>query len=266
MQFTHSYQFLSLQQEDGIITLTINRLDELNALHTPAQRELLAALGAIGADLSGVRVLILTGTGTQAFIGGLDPAELATFGYAEGYQASVLGQQICRALELLPIPVIAAVNGVAIGGGSEIAMSCDLLVASTQARFQQIEVLAGLIPGFGGTWRLAKRIGPVRARWMIYTGQAIAAQTALAWGLVLEVTEPEALLPRCFEYARQIQAAGAEAVAEAKRVMVDSGEWLLEPANALERRAFATLFTTNDMHQRMKGIAEARTVQRETVR
>jgi enoyl-CoA hydratase/carnithine racemase len=83
---------------------------------------------------------------------------------------------------------------------------------------------------------------------------------------VLAVTEPEALLPRCLEYARQIQAAGAEAVAEAKRVMVDSGEWLLEPANALERRTFATLFTTNDMHQRMKGIAEARTVQRETVR
>ncbi len=253
---TSHYDYLLIAEAEGIVTLTINRPETFNQLSTAALQELLHAVQAVATATPRARALIVTGSGEQAFIAGLIAADLVTHTPQEGSAASELGQAICRELERMPIVTISAVNGMAIGGGSEIAMACDLSVASTNAKFQQIEVLAGLIPGFGGTWRLARRVGAMRARLMIYAALLIDAPTARDWGLVLEVVEPAQLLPRCREIAASIAANSAEAVAEAKRVFNAGSELPLDAANDIERRAFAALFGTADMQQRMQHVID----------
>jgi len=164
-------------------------------------------------------------------------------------------------LEALPIPTIAAVNGLALGGGCEIVMSCDLIYASSEAHFGQIEVGGGIIPGFGGTRRLARRVGTQRAKELIFTGEIIDAKCARELGLVLEVIAGEQLLSHCQEVAQKITAKAPLAVSQAKKMIVASADLPLAAANNLERQAFASLFGTNDQKEGMTAFLEKRSPQ-----
>ncbi len=231
--------------EEGVAVLTVERPRALNAIDRATMAELSEALGAARGDPS-LRALVVTGAGEKAFVAGADVAELARLSPAEARELSAFGQRTFAALEALPIPTVAAVNGFALGGGLELALACDLVYASERARFGLPEVTLGLIPGFGGTQRLARRVGLMRAKELTFTGEAIDAARARVIGLVLEVLPPDALLPHALAQARKIAARGPAAVAAAKRVMEAGATLHLSLGCALEAEAFALLFSTHD--------------------
>lgn len=231
----------------GVVTLTINRRDAFNALNRATHEALNAAVKSVAAMHPLPRVLILTGAGEQAFAGGLDPGELVGFGPEMGAYMSAVGQETCKLLGRMPVVTIAAVNGVCVGGGLELNLACDLVIASPNARFVQVEAYAGVVPGFGGTFRLARRVGQMRARLMSYTGRPVDAETGVAWGLALEAVPADRLMDRAREIAGWVLAAAPEAVRETKRVIAESADLAVDPANAIERRAFAARFGTPEM-------------------
>src|SRR2546428_9650266 len=175
-------QNLHLTRVGGVATLTLDRPRALNALDAATLRELARAIRELRRD-GGVRVLVVTGAGDKAFSAGADIAAMAAMSAADGHAYSHLGHEVLARLEALAIPVVAAVNGVALGGGLELALACDLIVASEKARLGQPEINLGLIPGFGGTQRLVRRIGQTRARELIYLGHMISAEEGLRLGL-----------------------------------------------------------------------------------
>ena len=246
-----AHQNVILERSEGVATLTINRLQHQNAFDTIALTEFIGAVEEIKRDDS-LRALIVTGTGDEFFSLGADVAAMVHLSPWQALAMSELGQQMGVALEALPIPTLAAVNGLALGGGCELAVDCDLTIASESAHFGQIETIGGaVIPGFGGTWRLARRVGTQRARAMIFTGEIINARTAVEWGLALEVVPAADLLPRCREITGKIAACGQLAVAQAKRALIAGADQPLAAANAVERLAFASLFGTDDQQRRM---------------
>ena len=175
---------------------------------------------------STVRVLIITGAGDRAFVAGADIAAMAEMGVSEGLEFTRLGHAVMSAIEDLPIPVIAAVNGFALGGGLELALACDLIVASDKARFGQPEINLGIIPGFGGTQRLPHRIGHARARELIMTGDMFDAQAAFTWGLASRVVAPDHLLDETRKLAEKIATKSGFTLRQAKaalRAAVDDG-------------------------------------------
>src|SRR5262245_34049500 len=210
-----SYENIRFETADDIGTLTVDRQPALNALNPPTLREMLRCLRDVRRE-SSVRALILTGAGEKAFVAGADIAAMRTMSVIEAKEMARLGQRVTSALEDLAFPVVAAVNGFALGGGMELAMACDLVVASEKARFGQPEINLGLIPGFGGTQRLARRVGAPRAREMIYGGEMIDAETARLWGLVNRVVKPDALLPEARKLAATLAAKPPIALAQAK--------------------------------------------------
>src|SRR5687767_6062626 len=187
------YSNVTLEVQDRIATLSVNRPDKLNALNEQTIRELGQAMDEIASrdDVGGV---ILTGVGEKAFVAGADIAELAKMGPVDGIEVSRLGQRVFRQIELSRKPVIAAVNGFALGGGCELALACHLRVASTTARFGLPEVKLGIIPGYGGTLRLPRIVGKGRALELILTGEMINAAEAHRIGLVNRIAAPESLL------------------------------------------------------------------------
>src|SRR5438093_12109417 len=184
-------QNLHVTRADAVATLTLDRPKALNALDAATLRELARAIRELRRD-GGVRALVVTGAGDKAFSAGADIAAMAAMSAADGHAYSRLGHEVLARLEALAIPVVAAVNGVALGGGLELALACDLIVASEKARLGQPEINLGLIPGFGGTQRLVRRIGQTRARELIYLGHMVAAEEALRVGLVNRVVPPRA--------------------------------------------------------------------------
>jgi enoyl-CoA hydratase len=251
------YENLLLTLEDRIATITINRPKQLNALNGRTLMELLGALGEIsGSD--GVDAMVLTGAGDRAFVAGADIAEMSGFTAQQARAFAELGHRVCFAFEEIDRPVIAAVNGFALGGGCELALACDFVYASRHARFGQPEVNLGVIPGFGGTQRLLRRVGKARAKEMLLTGDAIDATEAHRLGLVNAVLEPADLMPRVREVAKKIGAKGPLAVAQAKRAL-QAGEGMpLAPACELERQMFGAMFATEDQKEGMKAFLEKR--------
>jgi len=243
--------------DDGVATLTINRPDKLNALN----REVLAALRhrleAIGAD-DAVRCAVLTGAGDKAFVAGADIAEMKDLGVDEARAFSKEGHATLAAIESLRVPVIAAVNGFALGGGCELALACDFIHASERARLGQPEVKLGVIPGFGGTQRLARRVGVGLARELVYSGAMIDAAEALRIGLVNAVHAPDALGPAVAKLASTIAGRGPFAVAKAKEVLREGEGLPLPAANALEVEGFAACFGTADQSEGMAAFLDKR--------
>src|SRR5580700_2225045 len=190
-------------EKAAIATLTINRPTALNALNREVLEEFARVIREVRHD-SSVRVLIVTGAGDKAFVAGADIAAMAKMSAVDGLDFSRLGHRVMESFEDLPIPVIAAVNGFALGGGLELALACDLIVASDKSRFGQPEINLGLIPGFGGTQRLPHRIGQARARELILTGDMIDAKTALEWGLANKVVAAEQLLDEARKLAEKL--------------------------------------------------------------
>ncbi len=246
-----------MSREGAVATLTIHRPDKLNALNRAVLAALRARLEELAAD-PGVRCAILTGAGDKAFVAGADIAEMKDLGVEQARAFSREGHAALAALEALRVPVIAAVNGFALGGGCELALACDFIHASTRARFGQPEVKLGVIPGFGGTQRLARRVGIGRARELVYSGAMIGADEALRVGLVNAIHAPEELLAEVGELARTIAEMGPCAVAKAKDVLRDGEGLRLVDANALEVEGFAACFATADQREGMGAFLEKR--------
>ena len=241
-RMTESSSTVVLVSHDGpVSTLTINRPDALNALNGETLRGLRDAVAALKGQ-AGLGCVIVTGAGEKAFVAGADIAEMSGMSSAQAQSFAELGQAAFAALEALDVPVIAAVNGFALGGGCELALACDFIYAGSHAKFGQPEVKLGVLPGFGGTQRLARRIGLGMARELIYTGKIIGPEEALRVGLVNAVHPRAELLQKVRETALAICANGPHALGAAKHV-IDSGFDLpLTAAVAEEARAFAGCF------------------------
>jgi len=245
-----------LERRDAVALVTLNRPDVLNALDRDTLECLVARTDEIRADAS-LRAVVLTGSG-RAFVAGADIAQMRGFGPAEALAFSRLGHRTMEAVESLPVPVIAAVNGFALGGGCELACACDWIYASAKARFGQPEVGLGLIPGFGGTSRLARRVGPGWVRELVLSGEPVKADVALAMGLANRVCEPDALLPEALASAAAVARKGPQAVAAAKRVLLEGADADVRVAHVLEQNAFAGVFGSPESAEGMAAFLEKR--------
>jgi enoyl-CoA hydratase len=243
---------------DGVGTLTFNRPKVLNALNRRTFAELWQVLDDAERADEPVRALVITGAGEKAFVAGADIAEMSAMTPLVARLFAETAHALLARLEALPIPTIAAVNGFALGGGCEVAMACDLVYASENARFGQPEVNLGLIPGFGGTQRLSRRVGLMRAKEMVLTGDHYDAQRAKAMGLVLEVLPQAELLPHAIAVAKKIASKSPIAVAQAKRIIAAGANADLATANELERQAFAGQFGTEDAREGMQAFVAKR--------
>lgn len=246
---------MRLKFDDGIATITISRPASLNALNSAVLAELDSAIAEVRENRA-ARALIITGEGNKAFVAGADIGEMVDLTPDQAVAFSRRGQTVFSALERLPIPTIAAVNGYALGGGCELALACDVRIASENARFGQPEVGLGIIPGFGGTVRLPLAIGRSRAAYIILTGKQISAGEAHQMGLVAEVMPLESLLSRAEELAREIGSKSYVAVAYAKRMLCPDDE-----AFAREARRFGQCFESSHPREGMSAFLERRPVE-----
>ncbi|HSJ07102.1 MAG TPA: enoyl-CoA hydratase-related protein [Longimicrobiales bacterium] len=245
------------RESDGIALVTVNRPDKLNALNAETVSRLDAILREIAAD-DDIRAVVLTGAGAKAFVAGADIAELSRMGPVDGVQVSRAGQGTFRFLERMPKPVIAAVNGFALGGGLELALACHIRLASSRARFGLPEVKLGIIPGYGGTVRLPRLVGRGRALEMMLTGEMIDAAEAFRIGLVNRVEEPEALLDAARNLARTMIANGPIAIALALEAVDRGISTTIDDAQILESNLFGLLASTDDMREGMQAFLEKR--------
>ncbi len=246
-----------------IRVLTLNRPQILNALDAHSLQELAQAFSSMGAlDRRGnapcVRCVILTGAGGKAFAAGADLAAMASMGADEAQRLAALGHRLSAIMESLPIPIIAAVDGFALGGGLELALACDFIIATRKSRFGQPEVGVGVTPGFGGTQRLPRRIGIGRARQLLYTGDFIDAEQALTWGLVNEVVDAPDLMSRARALGTTIAGRAPLAVAAVKRAINEGMNLPLQAALGIEEAAFSSSFSTADQKEGMKAFLQKR--------
>lgn len=237
-------EFITYEQEGQVGIVTINRPKALNALNSQVLEEIEAAFKAI--DLDAVRAVILTGAGEKSFVAGADIGEMSTLTKAEGEAFGKKGNDVFRMIETFPIPVIAAVNGFALGGGCEISMSCDIRICSENAVFGQPEVGLGITPGFGGTQRLARLVGPGMAKQMIYTARNIKADEAFRIGLVNAVYPQEELMAAAKKMAAGIAKNAPIAVRACKKAINDGLEADMDDAIVIEEKLFDSCFETED--------------------
>ena len=251
------FDTLKYETREGIAHITFNKPDTLNALSREVLNELQTAFEQVKND-SEVKVVILTGEG-KAFVAGADISQMASYAGVEGQDIIRQGSRIINNIELLDKPVIAAVNGFALGGGCELAMACDIRIASEKAQFGQPEVSLGIIPGFGGTQRLPKLVGKGMAKYMIMTGAYVKADEALRIGLVEKVVSPEELLPTCESIAKTIMSKAPIAIKTAK-IAINNGMTLdVSTGIALESEAFGGPFCSEDRIEGMRAFLEKRT-------
>src|ERR1700686_1908843 len=241
----------------AIATLTVNRPPALNALNREVLEEMARVIREVRHDAS-VRVLIVTGAGDRAFVAGADIAAMSKMSAAEGLDFSRLGHRVMESFEDLPIPVIAAVNGFALGGGLELALACDLIVASEKARFGQPEINLGIIPGFGGTQRLPHRIGHARARELIMTGEMFDAKRGYEWGLVNKVGAPDQLMAETRKLAEKIAAKSGFALRQAKAALRAAATMDEDAGLRFEQNTFGGLFASADKSEGMNAFLEKR--------
>ena len=239
--------------------LSINRPKALNALNSTVLEELDKTLDAV--DLQTVRCLILTGAGEKSFVAGADIGEMSTLSKAEGEAFGKKGNDVFRKLETFPIPVIAAVNGFALGGGCEISMSCDIRICSENAVFGQPEVGLGITPGFGGTQRLARIVGTGKAKEMIYGARNIKAEEAYRIGLVNNVYPLEELMPAAKKLAATIARNAPIAVRNCKRAINEGLQVDMDQAVVIEEKLFGNCFETYDQKEGMAAFLEKRKVE-----
>jgi enoyl-CoA hydratase len=245
-----------LERRGATALLTLNRPDVLNALDRATLESLQAHTAKLANDAT-LRAVVVTGSG-RAFAAGADIAAMRKMGPVEGESFSRLGHAAFASLEALAVPTIAAVNGFALGGGCELALACDWIYASSKARFGQPEVNLGLLPGFGGTSRLVRRVGVAWAKELVLAGEPIDAATAQRIGLANQVFEPEALLDGALAVAEKIAAKGPLAVGIAKQVLHEGQDADVRAAHALEQKAFGMVFATEDRVEGMDAFLEKR--------
>lgn len=247
-------EFILYEVKDMVATITINRPKALNALNSQVLEELGATLDAV--DLDTVRCLILTGAGDKSFVAGADIGEMSTLTKAEGEAFGKKGNDVFRKLETFPIPVIAAINGFALGGGCEISMSCDIRICSENAVFGQPEAGLGITPGFGGTQRLARLVSPGMAKQLIYSARNIKAGEAYRIGLVNAVYPVEELIPQAEKLAAAIAMNAPIAVRNCKKAINDGLQTDIDSALVIEEKLFGDCFETEDQKAGMGNFLE----------
>jgi len=253
-----TYQNIILEHaEAGIYVLTVNRPQSLNALNAATLAELADALARVGGD-AGARALLITGAGEKAFVAGADIAAMRPMDAQQAFALAESGQRVMRAVEELPVPAVALVNGYALGGGCELALACDWMIASERAAFGQPEVNLGIPPGFGGTQRLARRVGRALAMELVITGRQIKAEEALRIGLVNQVVAAAALMTTGLEQARLIASKAPLAVRACKQAVRRGLDMDLANACALEASLFALTFGSADRLEGMTAFLEKR--------
>lgn len=251
-----NYKNILFEKQDHIAILTINRPEALNALNVDVLNELNHAVDNVAMDEQ-IYILIITGYG-RAFIAGADITQMKDMTTQEARNFAQLGLSIFRKIELLEKPVIAAINGFALGGGCELAMSCDIRIASEKAKFGQPEVNLGVIPGFAGTQRLSRLLGTTKAKELIFTGITINAAEALSLGLVNRVVAPEDLIEQTMLLAEMITSKAQYAVRYAKTAINRGYECDLETGMAIEKDLFGLCFATADQKEGMAAFIEKR--------
>jgi enoyl-CoA hydratase len=248
---------IAREKHGPIAIVMVNRPKALNALNVATIGELLRLTTDLEID-DEVRVVILTGAGEKAFVAGADIAEMQGMGPRDAHRFAETGQALMAAIEASHKVWIAAVNGYALGGGCELALACDFIYMAATAKIGQPEVNLGVIPGFGGTQRLMRRVGIAKARELIFTGDQIGAEEAQRIGLADAVVAPAELLAKARETATKIAGKGPLAIAEAKRAMLEGQALPLDQACSLEAHAFASLFDTADQKEGMKAFLDKR--------
>lgn len=241
--------FIRTEIQDAVEVITIDRPQALNALNPEVLEELKAAFEAV--DQNVIRCIILTGAGEKSFVAGADIASMSKMTKAEGEAFGKLGNDIFLMIEKFPIPVIAAVNGFALGGGNELAMSCDIRICSDNALFGQPEVGLGITPGFGGTQRLARLVGSGMAKQITYAALNINAEEALRIGLVNAVYPPEELMPNALKLALKISKNAPIAVRACKKAINEGLQVTIEEGIEIEEKLFGSCFETHDQVEGM---------------
>ncbi|MDO4779239.1 MAG: enoyl-CoA hydratase-related protein [Tissierellia bacterium] len=250
-------EFVKVEVNGFVATVTIDRPKALNALNSQVLKELGEAFDGI--DTNVVRAVVLTGSGDKSFVAGADIAEMKEMNEKEGYEFGKFGNDVFRKIEVFPIPVIAAVNGFALGGGNELAMSCDIRLASDNAMFGQPEVGLGITAGFGGTQRLARLIGSVsKAKELLYTAKLIKADEAYRLGLVSDVYTQEELMPKALKLASTIAAQAPIAVRNTKKAVNEGLEVGMDEAIIIEAKMFGNCFASEDQVEGMSAFLEKR--------
>ena len=251
------FKYIIYEKTDGIATITLNRPEALNAFSKDVADEVLQALEDIRND-ENMRVVILTGAGEKAFSAGADIKAMKGMNALKARELSLMGERICNALENLEKPVIAAINGYALGGGLEVAMSCDIRIASENARMGQTEINIGLIPGWGGTQRLTRLIGATRAKELIYSGKIIDAKTAEQLGILNMVVPADKFKETIRQFAAELASKAPVALKVAKALINKGAEISLDAAIALEREGFGVVASTEDLQEGVAAFTEKR--------
>jgi enoyl-CoA hydratase len=244
-------------RDDGVAVLTVNRPKSLNALNPQTLEEIDRALDEVEQN-DKIKVLVITGAGDKAFIAGADITEFPKMNSLQAYKFAEKGQNVFFRIEQLPKPVIACVNGFALGGGCELAMSCDFIYASDKARFGQPEINLGIIPGFGGTQRLARLVGRAKAKELCMTGEMISAEEAKNIGLVAKVFPAESLLEETLKVASALAQKSQIALRAIKRVIDEGVGSDLRSGCLLEANAFALTFASSDAREGVQAFLEKR--------
>ena len=247
---------------DGYIaTITINKPQVLNALSTEVLTDLNQALDEVE-KAGNIYAVVITGAGEKSFVAGADISEMKDKNKTQAAEYGAFGNKVFLRIENFPCPVIAAVNGFALGGGCELAMACDIRIASETARFAQPETGLGITPGFGGTQRLARLVGAGRAKELIYTCRTIKAEEALAIGLVNKVTKPEALMQETLAMAQTICQKAPFAIKQAKAAVNKGLQVSIDKALAIETEEFAQCFTTEDQKMAMNAFVKKEKIEK----
>jgi len=253
----YEYNNLLVEKSEGIAVVTVNRPKALNALNSETLRELIDAFGKLDRD-DEVQAVILTGAGEKAFVAGADISEMRDLGMVDSRPLILLGETCMNTIEDMEKPVIAAVNGYALGGGNELAMACDIRVASTKAAFGQPEVNLGIIPFFGGTQRLSRLIGKGRAKYYCMTAEFIKADEAYRIGLADRLAEPEALMDECRKIAKTIMSKAPVSIKLCKQAINNGLNTDLKTGIAFEGQCVGLCFATQDQTEGMTAFLEKR--------
>jgi enoyl-CoA hydratase len=253
MEFKH----IIYEKSEEIATITLNRPEALNAFNKEVTDEVLQAVEDIKAD-ENVRVVVLTGASEKAFSAGADIKAMKGMNALKARELSLMGEKLCNAFENLEKPVIAALNGYALGGGLEVAMACDLRIASENARMGQTEINIGLIPGWGGTQRLTRLIGRTKAKELVFTGKMIDAKTAEQLGIVNVVVPVDRFKETVRQFAAELASKAPVALKVAKAVINKGADMSLDAAIALEREGFGVAASTEDLQEGVSAFIEKR--------
>ncbi|MDH5459837.1 MAG: enoyl-CoA hydratase-related protein [Candidatus Bathyarchaeota archaeon] len=251
------FKYIIYEKSEGIATITLNRPEALNTFSKEVINEVLHALEDVKSN-ENVRVIVLTGAGEKAFSAGADIKAMKGMNALKARELSLMGEKLCNALENLEKPVIAAINGYALGGGLEVAMACDLRIASEKARMGQTEINIGLIPGWGGTQRLTRLIGKTKAKEFVFTGKMIDAKTAEQLGLVNMVVPADKFRETVRQFAAELASKAPVALKVAKALINKGADMSLDAAIALEREGFGVVASTEDLQEGVSAFMEKR--------